>query len=85
MLLNLRKQNLLQVPCPQTILFRPQHLQAFIVSIGVERVRAVGEHGQKDMGRSESRLQKLRSSGGKALIGHVATMDTESARQAVVL
>ena len=57
---------------------RPQHLQILIVSIGIERVRAVGEHRQKDMGRRESRLQKLRSSGGKALIGRGATMATES-------
>jgi hypothetical protein len=50
----------------------------FIVSIGVKRVWAIGEHGEKDVRRSESGIQKLRSPGGKALIGQLTTMDTES-------
>ncbi|XSC45903.1 hypothetical protein ACF1BQ_007840 [Bradyrhizobium sp. RDT10] len=79
MLLDLREQDLLQILCLQAILFRPQHLQPFIVSIGVKRIRAIGEHGQEDVRRRESRIQKLCASGGKGLIGRRATMDTESA------
>ena len=85
MVLDLRKQDLLKIVGLQSMLARPKRLQILVVAVGVERVRTAGIHRKKDMRSGKPRIEKPGAGGGKVLVRSIGTMDSEAARQAVVL